>query len=307
MNRMVLNRESDLDLFLYHLHNFFFYEIILQKVNTMTNYLIAIDLDGTLLYDFDSLDESICDFMKKVQNQGHKVVIATGRPFRSSRFVYDRFQLDTPIINYNGGLITDPSDASFPELNYTVKKEYIIDIFENNVEYIRNAFSEVRDNIYLFREEHAIDPLLHITPESEIHLGHLKDTLHEDPNGFIIIGKQGCGKQIESYVKQRYNGEVLARIWDLKGEYDSIVEIYTNEFNKGKAVEYVANYLGFPKNRVIAIGDGHNDIEMLEFAHLGVAVKGSHPDLLKVADLVLPYDSRENAVVRFLSEYFAIV
>jgi len=272
----------------------------------MTNYLIAIDLDGTLLYDFDSLDESICRFMKKLQSAGHKIVIATGRPFRSSRFAYDRFGLDTPIINYNGGLVTNPKDSSFPILNYTVQKEDIIDIFEHNVSYIRNAFSEVKDNIYLFREEHEIDPLLHITPDSEIHLGHLKDTLKEDPNGFIIIGKQGCGKFIESYVKEKYQGKVLARIWDLKGEYDSIVEIFTPEFNKGKALEYVSSFLGFPKNRVIAIGDGHNDLEMLDFASLGVAVKGSHPDLLKVADRVLEYGPRENAVVRFLAEFFQI-
>jgi Cof subfamily protein (haloacid dehalogenase superfamily) len=272
----------------------------------MANYLIAIDLDGTLLYDFDSLDDAVCRFMEKLQAQGHRIVIATGRPYRSSRFVYDRFHLDTPIINYNGGLITNPKDSSFPELNYTVKKEYIIDIFENNVQYIRNAFSEVKDNIYLYREEHAIDPLLHITPDSEIHLGHLKDTLKEDPNGFIIIGKQGSGKFIEDYVNETYKGKVLARVWDLNGEFDSIVEIFTPEFNKGKALEYVGNYLGFPKKRIIAIGDGHNDIEMLTYAGLGVALKNSHPDLLKVANIVWPYDSHENAVVRFLSDYFKI-
>lgn len=270
----------------------------------MNKYLIAIDLDGTLLYDFDSLDESVCLLMKKLQNLGHQIVIATGRPFRSSRFVYDRFHLNTPIINYNGGLVTNPKDSSFPILNYTVKKEYIIDIFEHNEPYIRNAFSEIKDNIYLFKEEHAIDPLLHITPESEIHLGHLKDTLSEDPNGFIIIGKQGCGKIIESYVNATYKGRVLARVWDLKGEFDSIVEVFTPEFNKGKALEYVSNYLGFPKSKVIAIGDGHNDLEMLTFASISVAVKGSHPDLLKIAKVVLPFDSKENAVVRFLTDFF---
>jgi len=282
------------------------YEIIIKKVKKMTANLIAVDLDGTLLYDFDSLDESVCRFMKRLSGLGHKIVIATGRPFRSSRFVYDRFSLDTPIINYNGGLVTHPKDASFPILNYTVRKEAIIDIFENNVDLIRNAFSEVKDNIYLFREEHAIDPLLHITPDSEIHLGHLKDTLTEDPNGFIIIGKQGTGKAIESYIRQKYQGTVLARVWDLKGEYDSIVEVFTPEFNKGKALAYVAAYLGFPRSHVIAIGDGHNDIEMLSFAALGVAVKGSHPDLLQAADRILEYDARENAVVRFLSQYYSL-
>ncbi|HOW38432.1 MAG TPA: HAD-IIB family hydrolase, partial [Bacillota bacterium] len=110
----------------------------------------------------------------------------------------------------------------------------------------------------------------------------------------------------ESYIRQKYQGTVLARVWDLKGEYDSIVEVFTPEFNKGKALAYVAAYLGFPRSRVIAIGDGHNDIEMLSFAALGVAVKGSHPDLLRAADQVLEYDARDNAVVRFLSQYFAL-
>jgi 5-amino-6-(5-phospho-D-ribitylamino)uracil phosphatase len=269
----------------------------------MKKYLFAIDLDGTLLYDFDSLDDSMIQFMKRVTSLGHKIVIATGRPFRSSRFVYEKFGLDTPIINYNGGLITNPTDPNFPIINITVPKEAIIDIFESNVDLIRNAFSEVRDNIYLFEEETAIEPLLHRTPDSGLFLGHLKDTLKEDPNGFIIIGKQGSGKQIESYVNQKYTGTVLSRIWHLSGEFDSIIEVFTPESNKGKGLKYVAEHLGFAQEDVIAIGDGHNDLEMIRYASLGVAVKNAHPELLKIADLILPYGPEDHAVRKFITGF----
>lgn len=269
----------------------------------MKKYLIALDLDGTILYDFDSLSESLCDFMKDIQSMGHQIVIATGRPFRSSRFVYERFELNTPIINYNGGLITLPGDESFNEINYTINKDHIIDIFENNLPHIRNAFSEVYDSIYLYREEKEIEPLLHVHGATDLIVGDLKDTLKDNPNGFIIIGKQGRGKIIKNYVDSKFQGEVCCRIWNLSGEYDSILEIYTPQSNKGQALEYVANYLGFKQDQILAIGDGHNDIEMIEFAHLGVCVRNAHPDLIKVADLVLDYTSAENAVYRFLSKF----
>lgn len=277
-----------------------------MKGEKMNKYLIAIDLDGTILYDFDSLSEELCAYIHRVQAAGHRVVIATGRPFRSSKFIYERFHLDTPIINYNGGLITHPLIPDFEVVNYTIRKEAIIDIFESNVDHIRNAFSEVKDAIYLYQEEKAIEPLLHMNGASLIKIGHLKDTLTDDPNGFIIIGKEGQGKYIADYVHKKYQGEVLARIWDLKGEYDSIVEIYTKESNKGKGLAYVAQKLGFSHEDVIAIGDGHNDIEMLQYAHLGVAVKNSHPDLLKVADIVLPHTSKEDAVRIFLTGFLGI-
>ncbi len=269
----------------------------------MEKYLIALDLDGTILYDFDSLSQTLCEFMQKIQDLGHKIVIATGRPLRSSKFVYERFNLNTPIINYNGGLITHPLKNNFPEVNYTVAREAIIDIFEDNLQHIRNAFSEVYDAIYVYREEKEIEPLLHLYGATEVIYGNLRDTLKTNPNGFIIIGKRGRGQIIKDYVDQKYQGKILCRIWNLQGEYDSILEIYTPESNKGQALEYVANYLGFDRDHVVAIGDGHNDIEMIQYAKLGVCVRNAHPDLIKVADIVLDYTSSDNAVYRFLSNF----
>ncbi|HPE00054.1 MAG TPA: HAD family hydrolase [Bacillota bacterium] len=272
----------------------------------MSKYLIALDLDGTILYDFDSLSETLCDFMKEVQKQGHKIVIATGRPYRSSKFVYDRFDLDTPIINYNGGLITHPKNPDFNRVNYTVDKNIIIDICDNNHDHIRNAFCEVRDAIYVEWEEKEIEPLLHVKGATKILYGEFKDILDKDPNGAIIIGKQGRGKLIKEYIDKTYSNRVLSRIWDLSGEYDSIIEVFTPESNKGKALAYVADYLGIDQSHTIAIGDGHNDIEMLEYASLGVAVRNAHPELIKVADLILDYTSKDGAVYRFLSDFLTI-
>ncbi|MBN2503944.1 MAG: Cof-type HAD-IIB family hydrolase, partial [Bacilli bacterium] len=241
----------------------------------MKRYLIAVDLDGTLLYDFDTISDDLAAFMIKVQGLGHKVVIATGRPYRSSKFAYEKFKLDTPIINYNGGLITHPLDPSFEIVNHTADKDVIIDIVDGNDDHIRNAFCEVRDAIYLYREEKAIEPLLHVNGASLIKVGHFSNILEANPNGAIIIGKQGRGKQIAGYIATKHSNEVLSRVWDLKGEYDSIVEVYTKDSNKGQGLQYVAAKLGFEQQDIIAIGDGHNDIEMLSYAGLGVAMANS--------------------------------
>ena len=66
----------------------------------MEKYLIVLDLDGTLLYDWKTLKEDTKDYMLELSKEGHKLVIATGRPFRSSERYYKMLELDTPIINY---------------------------------------------------------------------------------------------------------------------------------------------------------------------------------------------------------------
>ena len=268
-----------------------------------TQYLFVLDLDGAVLYDFDSISQTLSKYIKAIQKDGHKVMIATGRPFRSSQFVYDAFGLDTPIINYNGALIHHPLDRSFKPISHRVKKEIIYDVFDHNKTYIRNAFSELNDDIYLYKNEKAIEPLLHADYATKLTIGDFKDTIKEDINGMIIIGHQGTGEKIKAYIDNHYKGEVLARIWQIEGEYDSILEIFTPEVNKGVALKTVSKHLGFKRQQIVAIGDGHNDIEMLQFAGLGVAMKDAHPDLVEVADIVLENTPREDAVFRFINQF----
>ncbi len=269
----------------------------------MKPYLFAIDLDGTLLYDLDTMSERMVAFIKSLQKEGHKIVIATGRPYRASDFIYDRLGLDTPIINYNGGLISHPNDDGFEEINITVDKDALIEIFDQNLSYIHNAFSEVRDAIYLYKDDETIRPFLHKTDDSPLYVGHFKDILDHDPNGALIMAEGNGGEMIKRYVDDHPDDEISARIWHVSKTYDAIVEVYPTKVNKGMALAKVAAYLKIPRERIIAFGDGQNDIEMIEYAKVGVAMKNAYPELRKKANLVLPHTSEEEGVRLFLQGF----
>jgi HAD superfamily hydrolase (TIGR01484 family) len=96
----------------------------------MEKHIIIIDLDGTLMLDFSHYDEETIDYLKKLHNDGHIIVIATGRPLRSSFFVHQAIGLNTPIINYNGALVSNPFDDNFPKTDLRVEKDDLAKIFD---------------------------------------------------------------------------------------------------------------------------------------------------------------------------------
>ncbi|MFH5881582.1 MAG: HAD family hydrolase [Candidatus Izemoplasmataceae bacterium] len=267
----------------------------------MKKYLIALDLDGTLLYDWETLKEETVNYLKKVQDDGHTLVIATGRPFRSSERYYTMLNLDTPIINYNGGLVSWRGNDTFKEVSLLLDKNDVIDIFEKNKEHIYNGFCELKDDIYLLEKTDDIMPLLHFFNGATLNVGPFSETLPEGTNGFIIVAHKNHGQYIEDYVKKHYEGKILTRNWG--DEYNFIIELFTPQTNKGEALKYVAETLGFNQEDVIAFGDGHNDIEMLEYAGVGIAMRNSHPELIEVADVVSPYSNKEFAIEKFLDEF----
>lgn len=268
----------------------------------MKKYLIVLDLDGTLLSDWQSISDETVQYIKQLKTKGHQFVIATGRPFRSSEEYHNLLELDTPIINYNGGLVTSRKDPNFVPYSITIDKAKILDIFTKNREFIHNAFGEVKDDIYLLEDTEEIRPLLHYFNGAKLTVGEFDKILKQDTNGFIIISNNGDGQYIEQYVKENYPNDVLSRNWG--NDYDFIIELFTPKTNKGNAVKYVSEYLGFKPEDIIAIGDGHNDIEMIEFAGLGVAMANAHPELLEAADYVCKYTNKEDGVMKFLQDFF---
>lgn len=267
----------------------------------MKKYLFVLDLDGTLLEDWLTINDETVEYLNQIQELGHKIVLATGRPFRSSEEFYDKLKLDTPLINYNGGLVTSKHDPNFKGYSLTVDLDSVLDIFENNKEHIHNAFGEVIDDIYLLEDTEEIQPLLHNFNGARLFVGDFKDILDKPTNGFIIISKKGHGQFIEDYVETHYKEKVLHRNWG--NDYEYIIELFTPETSKGNAVEYVSKYLGFEQEDIVAIGDAHNDIEMLQYAGLGVAMKNAQDRLKPFADTVTKYTNKENGVIRFIQEF----
>lgn len=266
----------------------------------MEQYLIALDLDGTALYDWQTMTQRTIETVNQVKALGHKVVIATGRPYRSSKRYYDLLELDTPIINYNGALIQHPFDPTFKVQEKFLPLEAVNQIFTDNEPYIENAFCEYYDHIYLYRKDETIMPIVH--PGGGIIIeGSFKQNLTVNPNGFILLTKPGKNTIVEDYIKTNFKGVLDCRNWG--GEAQNIIEVYTPETCKGVALSYLLDHFNLPVTRLIAFGDGHNDVEMIHLAEIGVAMENA-VEPVKAVSNVITKSNKEDGVAHFLTQFF---
>lgn len=253
--------------------------ITMVKNMNLKNYLIAIDLDGTLITDFDNYDQKSFSLLKKIAKNNY-VVIATGRPYRSSKYYYDLLELNTPIINYNGALLHHPKDKNFPTKTLDIDKNLLFKFIADNKDNLETVFCEIGDDIYLHKNSKYVEPYLH-TDGGNLTIGNLEKKLPGNPNGAIVFSRIGTENKLIEYLKSEFAGKIKIRIWHAKEIVVS--ELYNPLTSKANALDEVARYYQIPKEKIIAMGDGHNDIEMIEYAHIGIVMANAHPDLLKIA------------------------
>lgn len=261
-------------------------------------YLIAVDLDDTLVTGFDKNDTKSLELLKEVAKYNY-VVIATGRPLRSSIYYYNMLGLTTPIINYNGALVHHPYDKKFKKSYISVPKDWIIKIIDDN-SFIKNIFCEIEDNIYLYKKQDELNPYLHLDG-GILNVGSFKYTLPSDPNGAIIFSELGSGEAFQKYIDEEFKGKLLVRFWNCD-DY-SLCEVYNPLTTKGNGIKRIIDYYHIDKDKTIAIADGHNDIELFKEVKIGVAMANSHEDLLKIATYKTK-SVQEHGVYEFLYEFF---
>ncbi len=263
-------------------------------------YLILLDLDGTTLYDWQTLNDETIAVIRQVKALGHIVCIVTGRPYRSSKIFYDKLQLDTPIINYNGALIHHPHNHHFDEITREIDLNNILKVFNDISHLIENAFCEYYEDIYLYKMSEDIMPLIH--PEGgNIIAGDFKQTLKLNPNGFVLLTYPNKHNEVGKYLDENFKGILNYRNWG--GEYSQIIEIYTPETSKGIGLNYLSTYFEIPKEKILAFGDGENDVEMIRNAGIGVAMANAVDSVKKEAQHITKSNS-ENGVATFLKEFF---
>ena len=120
---------------------------------------------------------------------------------------YEALGLDTPLINYNGARVTNPKDPNYPTTDLRISRDDLLEIIDFTKDDLINVFCEIIDDIYVQEYNEFIHPFLHINSDfGKLHIGKLRDTLPDDPNGSLFFLKKGTIDRFVEHINNNYKG-----------------------------------------------------------------------------------------------------
>lgn len=261
---------------------------------TTKPYLIAVDLDGTLLTDKKTISTRTKEALQTAVKQGHKVVISTGRPFRSSSMYYEELALNTPIVNFNGALIHHPLDPDWGVYHSPLQLHTAKEVIETCNDFgVQNIMIEVMDEVYL-RQHDELMVQSFIAPTAEVNL--LPENFQSDPTSLLIHPFEHNLDQLRRFLSEHHAEVIDHRKW---GAPWNVIEVIRKGLSKAVGLERVCASFDIPAERVIAFGDEDNDFEMIEFAGTGVAMGNAIKALKERANAVTK-TNEEDGIAHFL-------
>ncbi len=259
--------------------------------------LVILDIDGTISGEDNQVSPRLLDTIKAVQSLGVKVGIATGRMYRSAVRFHQTVGADVPLISYQGALIKDPARDEVVN-HLPIGTDYALKLLEDLVGYPDLVIHlYVDDQLY-------VDT---ITPPSRVYaersqvpivaVGCLKTFVQSQspPTKLLALSDNTDRiKQLLTDFKERYRADELY----LTRSQARYFEATNPRANKGTAVQFLAEELyGLKPEEVMAIGDNGNDIEMVKYSGIGVAMGNGAEELKLCADWIAPPIEADGAAV----------
>lgn len=263
-------------------------------------HLIALDLDGTLLRNDKTISDRTKAVLRTLMEQGHHVMIATGRPYRSSAKYYHELALKTPIVNFNGAFVHHPLSTNWGSFHTPLDIGIARDIVDACNSYsFHNIIAEIQDDVYFHKHNEQLLDIFNMG-NPKITIGDLRSYLPSSPTSLLIHAEPDDVTTIRSHLSEVHAELIDHRRW---GDPFHVIEIVKSGLHKAVGIQKVANYLDIPQSRIIAFGDEDNDLEMLEYASIGVAMDNGISAVKNIAD-VTTASNEEDGVALFLEDKF---
>ncbi len=251
--------------------------------------LIAIDMDGTFLNSEKNITNENISAVKKAIEMGVKIIVATGRSGKSLVGYKEQISFDSPYIVYNGCGVKFLDSEDYLkryDLDFDVAKEVYEFGIKNNLKILVWA----DDKLYASGDgkEHNF---------YKNHTGN-QSTVFDDFNIF-----KGLGIHKVLFVDEpRVISDIHSKF--VEGNFNKasftvslpqMFECFSVEGSKGNALLEYAKSVGINKDEIIAIGDGMNDLSMIEAVGMGVAM-GNAFDVVKESAKFITKTNDENGV-----------
>lgn len=287
--------------------------------------LVAIDLDGTMLNSYGIVTQNTKEVIKKVQEKGAEVIIASGRPIDSIKTIAKEIESENYFISGNGAILYDIKKDEIIYENI-LKKSKILDIVkiceENSIYY--NIYTEkeilaksLNYNVLYYYKEN-----LNKDEKNKTHIKiveNLYKYLEERNEKIIKITICDNDKLIFNSILKKFKTideiEVLevshmSRKMIRQGTEEVPIEYYYTEISaknvdKWNTIEILAEKLNIKKEEIVAIGDNVNDEKMIKEAGLGIAMGQSSPKITEISNFTTN-NNNEEGVANALKYIFKI-
>ena len=256
--------------------------------------LIATDMDGTLLTPDDKITEATVSAIKKAIEKGVIFTLCTGRPLQGVNKYIQQLQLDCPVITYNGAVIVHSkteeillsqsmdTDEAYKVYNEAKKRDTMFIIWSRNKLYA----SEISEKTYFYEGITSTKAQLLTDFDTVAKQGITKMLWYDEPDTLSIW--------IEELKKEGFQNTTFTK------SRAYFLEFFSNKVSKAVAMEKLGEYYEISKEEMIAIGDQTNDLSMIEYAGLGVAMGNAVDSVKNAADYIT--DSNINNGVRKVIE-----
>ncbi len=253
--------------------------------------LLAIDLDGTLLTPQKEITPRTHHLLCQIAQAGIAIVIATGQTSQVLRAVCADLPLTAPQIIENGALVIDlVRNAILHE--QLIPDEYILPALVALRSFGLYRVYHTHERVYADKDTPRVRTWYRppVPPVIEV-----EDVANIYPQRCIKVAGIGAADTLRD--KRRELEHIFAgKLYVTQSSFD-IVECLHPNVSKGHALSLIAADLGIAPGEIIAIGDNHNDIGMLRFAGLGVAMGNAHDEVKAEANHVTGRNTEEGVAM----------
>ncbi|MCY6371118.1 sugar-phosphatase [Clostridium ganghwense] len=261
--------------------------------------LIALDMDGTLLKEDKSISEENYIAIKKAKEKGVKVVLSTGRPQKGIEKYLKELNLlsdEDYCVTYNGSVIqnTGTNEILYKKLLTCEDAHYLYDLSK-----------KLDINIHALTTTSCIAPKLTKYTELEVTMNGINfeevdfATLTDSTpivKIMLIDEPEKLSEAIEKLPEEVYEKYTVVR------SAPFFLEFLDKTVNKGAGVKALAESLGINQNEVICMGDAGNDLHMIKYAGLGVAMGNAFLEVKKAADYIT-YTNEDDGVAHVINKF----
>lgn len=246
------------------------------------------DIDGTLLNTSHQIPDKTKQKIKEMANNEIPFVLVSARMPKGMTAIRKELGTPRPMICYSGALVVDEKD--YPIYSVTLPEKETYQMYQR----IRVLEPEVSLNIYSNDswkvenlENEWVKKEMFITQISAEEADFSDKKTYQNVHKILCMGEAERIEHIEKTLKKEYPD---IRIYKSK---DTYLEIMSMKASKSDAIHKLEEYFGIQKREVVAFGDGHNDIDMLEYAGLGVAMGNADNIVQEAGDIVTDINDRE--------------